>query len=81
MNLLKKELYVALHGQTARFRVVKYIVFLAVFGALYWWKGWGAVWWALGISLVFAIALHFFFRWKTKGWDEDWGPYKSLFKE
>ena len=79
-NLIKKELYVAIHAQTARFRVVKYIVFFAIFGTVYWLWGGKAVLWALGISLVFAIAMHFFFRWKSKGWMEDYGPYKSLFK-
>ncbi len=74
-EFLKKELYVALHGQTARFRIVKYIVLFAVFGALYWWKGWEAVLWALAIGFIAAIGVHFFFRWKSKGWNEKWGLY------
>ena len=80
MNLFKKELYVAVHAQSARFRVVKYIIIVAVLGAVYSWKGWEGVWWTLGVSFIFAIAMHFFFRWKSKGWMEDYGPYKSLFK-
>jgi len=80
-GFLKKELYVAIHAQTARFRVVKYAILLPLFGAVYWWKGGKVLAWTLGVSLVFAIAMHFFFRWKTKGWEQSWGPYKSLFKE
>ncbi len=75
-EVLKKELYVAIHAQTARFRVVKYILIFAVLGSVYTWKDAGAVWWTLGIAFLVAIALHFFFRWKSKGWNEPWGLYK-----
>jgi hypothetical protein len=81
MNVFKKELYVALQAQTVKFRIVKYIVLIAIFGAIYWWKGGEAVLWSFLIALVFALAMHFFFRWKSKGWMEDYGPYKSLFKK
>lgn len=77
-DLIKKELYVALHGQTARFRVGKYIAFLIIFGAVYAKRGGEAVAWALGIALVFAITMHFFFRWMTEGWTKSWWLYKSL---
>lgn len=80
-DILKKELYVAVHGQTARFRMVKYAILIPLFGAIYWWGGWNLMAWCLGIALVLALAMHFFFRWKTNGWEEDWGPYKSLFKK
>ena len=73
---LKKELYVALHGQTVRFRIIKYAILVPLFGVIYWWKGWEITWKILGVALVFAIATHFFFRWKSKGWNESWGPYK-----
>lgn len=75
-ELMKKELYVAIHGQTARFRIVKYIVILAVLGTMYAWNGWKAVWQTLGVALIAALVMHFFFRWKSKGWNESWGPYK-----
>ncbi len=55
-DTIKKELYVAVHGQTARFRVVKYIVLFAIgYGVHYKW-GWDGVAWALGLGLVFALA-------------------------
>ena len=79
-EILKKELYVALHAQTTRFRIVKYIVIFGVGGAVYWQWGGEVLAWALVGALVFALAMHFFFRWKSKGWNENYGPYKSLFK-
>lgn len=75
-NFFKKELYVAIHAQTVRFRVVKYIVITAVLVFVQHHHGWEGVWWTLGIALIAAIAMHFFFRWKTKGWNESWGLYK-----
>ncbi len=80
-SVVKKELYVAIHAQTARFRMVKYVIITAVLVFVHHNHGWEGVWWTLAIALVAAIAMHFFFRWKTKGWEEDWGPYKSLFKK
>lgn len=77
-GLIKKELYVALHAQTARFRVVKYIVFLAIFGAIYRWKGWGTTWKVLLSMVVLGTAVHFFFRWMTEGWTKPWWLYKPL---
>jgi hypothetical protein len=80
MNLLKRELHVAIHGQTAKFRVVKYAILLPFFGAIYWFFGGEALLSALGIAFVFAIAMHLFYRWMTNGWRDSWGGYKSLFK-
>ncbi len=78
---VKKELYVAVHGQTARFRIVKYIVIAAIGWAVHSYYGWEGVWWALGVGLVLALAMHFFFRYMTNGWQDDWGLYKSVFKK
>lgn len=81
MNPLKKELHVAIHAQTWRFRLGKYIAFAIIFGAVYVKLGREALLWALGIALVLAIALHLFYRWMTNGWEDSWGGYKSLFKK
>lgn len=81
MNVFKKELHVTIHGQTAKFRLVKYAILIPLFAVIYWWKGGEVLAWALGIALIFALAMHFFFRWKTNGWEDSWGPYKSLFKK
>lgn len=75
---VRREKYVALHAQSFRFRVVKYIVIIALFTALVWWKGWMT---ALSLLLGLAITgtvVHFIFRWKTKGWTQSWGPYKKI---
>lgn len=79
-DTVKKEIYVAVHGQTAKFRLVKYAILLPLFGGIYWKWGGEVLGWSLLVALVFALALHFFFRWKSNGWMEDYGPYKSLFK-
>lgn len=80
MSLLKKELHVAMHAQTWKFRVGKYAAFAIIFGAVYAKLGREALLWALGISLVFALALHLFYRYMTNGWQDSWGGYQSLFK-
>lgn len=79
-DVIRKELYVALHGQSARFRLVKYAILVPLLGGIYWWKGGAFFLKTLGILLILALAMHFFFRWKSKGWMEDYGPYKSLFR-
>ncbi len=78
-DLIEKELYVAVHGQTARFRMGKYLVFAVLFGGIYLWWGTRAVFFTLGIAFVVALAMHFFFRSMTNGWVDDWGLYKSVF--
>lgn len=75
MNFLKKEIYVAIHGQTARFRLVKYAILIPLFGAIYWFYGGEVLAWTLGVMFVLALAMHFFFRWKSNGWVEAYGPY------
>jgi hypothetical protein len=75
---IEREKYVAIHGQTLRFRIVKYLILVAIAGSLYAWNGWTAVGMVFLTLFIVAIAVHFFFRWKTKGWTESWGPYKKL---
>jgi hypothetical protein len=74
----KKEKYVAVHGQTAGFRIMKYIIMLIVGSIIYY--NWGLVTlaWAILYAFIFAIAMHFFFRWKTDGWTKSWGLYKKI---
>lgn len=80
-DTIKKEIYVAVHGQTARFRIVKYAIMIPLFGGIYWKYGGEILAWVLGVALILALIMHFFFRWKSKGWMEDYGLYKSLFKK
>lgn len=73
-----REAYVAMHAQTMGFRVVKYIAIFVILGGVYAWKGLGAVGILLGAMFVCAIAIHFFFRYKTEAWTKSWGPYTKV---
>ncbi len=73
-----REIYVALHAQTARFRVIKYLIFLAIGVGVHAWGGWAAVLWTFGTLTIVAFGVHFLFRWKTKAWTQSWGPYKKI---
>ncbi len=77
-SVLNREAYVALHAQTWKFRVVKYIVLLAIGWIVYALGGWNAVGVTFGVLLIIALGVHFFFRWASKGWTQSWGPYKKL---
>lgn len=77
---IKKELYVAFHGQSTRFRIVKYAVLIPLFALIYWKWGGEVLLKTLGVAFVFAIAMHLVYRWKTNVWRDDWGGYTSVFK-
>ncbi len=81
MNLFQKELHVALHGQTLRFRAIKYAILIPLCGIVY--KFFGGIFLlkTLGFLLIVAVGVHFLYRYKTDGWTKDWGGYTSLFKE
>jgi hypothetical protein len=74
----RKEKYIALHAQSSRFRIVKYSVLLVVAVGAYVWKGLAATGYLLLLLFLAAIAVHFFFRWKTEAWIKSWGPYKRI---
>lgn len=74
----KRETHVALHAQSARFRVVKWVVILSGSAALYLWKGFSAVVEVLVFLAVLGVGMHFFLRWKSEGWTKSWGPYKRI---
>ena len=77
-DFYRREKHVALHAQSWRFRVVKYLVIVAIAAAIYVWKGLGTV----GLLFLFlasvGVCVHFFFRYKTHAWTESWGPYKRI---
>ncbi len=77
-QMIQREKYVAIHAQTLRFRIVKYLILLAIAWAVYAWGGWSAVSTVFAFLFVIAIGVHFLFRWKSKAWTESWGPYKKL---
>ncbi len=73
-----REKYVVLHGQSWRFRVIKYLIIISVVAALSFWKGWTMALIFLLCLAATGTAVHFLFRWKTKAWTQSWGPYKKL---
>lgn len=75
---IQREKYVALHAQPFWFRIVKYIVIIALFTALVLWKGWTVALTPLLCLMATGTVVHFIFRWKTKGWTQSWGPYKKI---
>ncbi len=77
-NLWKREIYVALHGQTKKFRIVKWIILIILFSVIYWKFGGVVLAKTVGILGVLGVLLHLFFRWKTKAWSKSWGPYKYI---
>jgi hypothetical protein len=76
--VLEREKYVVLHGQSWRFRVVKYLILGAIAVAVSSWKGWIVTVQLFAVLFILGTAVHFLFRWKTKAWTQSWGPYKKL---
>lgn len=76
ITALKRDIAVAFSpgGQPVWFRIVKWIVFIAVavrfHRARYFWP-------CLGWIFVAGTVLHFFYRWKTRGWTEPWGGWND----
>jgi hypothetical protein len=72
---VKREIEVAFskHSQPVWFRVVKYIL---LGSALYFFWGNSLLWIILLIFFVFALLLHFWYRYKTQGWTKSYGMWK-----
>ena len=72
---IKRELEVAFskHSQPIWFRVLKYIL-LGVILFFFW--GTKLLWIILLIMFVFAMLLHFWYRYKTQGWTKSYGLWK-----
>ena len=78
LHVIKREKYVILHGQSFRFRIVKYCVLFPLAIVLFIWGGWAVVVRSFLFLAIAGIVMHFFFRWKTNGWKKSWGLYKKL---
>ena len=77
LTTLRREWRVAFSrkGQSVPVRLTKWALFLAVAAALY---RTGAFWlWTAGLPLL-CVAVHFFYRWKTRGWTRAWGGWSEL---
>jgi len=78
LNWFKREKYIVFNGQTRKFRIIKWSVFILVTLLLFLWKGWPVVVKLWAILAVLGISLHFFLRYKTHGWRQPWGPVKEI---
>ena len=73
---LKRDVAVAFspRAQPVWFRVVKWILFIAItvrwHDSPYFWPG-------LGAAVCLGAPLHFFYRWKTRGWTRAWGGWND----
>lgn len=70
-----REVEVAFSSKSQKpvFRVLKYVVLVSL---LIIFRHHRATWWILGIVLALSLAVHFFVRYKTKGWTRSWGRWK-----
>ena len=73
----KRELDVAFSrkAQPVWFRAAKWVVFI-VLGILLWRTRW--FWHVFLGAFALGLALHLFWRWKTKGWTQPWGGWHDL---
>lgn len=77
MNAFRREMAVAfsLRAQPLWLRVMKWSVLIGVAvllreSACFWF-------WVIG-GPVLGLAVHFFYRWKTRGWTRAWGGWKDI---
>jgi hypothetical protein len=77
MQTIRRELRVAFspRAQPWWFRLIKWSVLIAAIAR------YGKRWWfryVMGGALVVALSLHFFYRWKTQGWQRPWGGWDDV---
>lgn len=72
---IKRELEVAFSkkSQSIRFRILKYSI-LSILIYCFWGNEW--FWYGVGLAIVLAFILHFWYRYKTKGWTKSFGGWK-----
>ena len=61
------------YSQPIVFRIIKYIVIALL--VLFLW-GTNLLWMVLGSMFTLGLILHFWFRYKTKGWTQSYGMWK-----
>lgn len=76
-GVVKREVRVALSkkAQPVWFRLLKWVVILIVCALFY---RHPYFWWGILAALIVSLALHGFWRWKTKGWTQPWGGWNDL---
>lgn len=74
-KITKREIEVAFskHSQPIWFRILKYILLGCL---LYFLWGTKLLWIILIILLIFSMALHVWYRYKTQGWTKSYGLWK-----
>lgn len=77
-KFFEREMHVAVHAQSTKFRIKKYLALAVIFSAAYFFSGWGGACVLFACLTVVAFAIHFVFRWKTDAWTKSWGPYKRI---
>jgi predicted lysophospholipase L1 biosynthesis ABC-type transport system permease subunit len=72
---IKRELEVAFSkdSQPVWLRILKYVLLGAL---IYWLWGTRLLWIILPTMLILALCLHFWVRYKTKGWTRSYGLWK-----
>ena len=73
-KLVKRELAVAFskQGQPVLFRIIKYVVLITL--VCFFWRS-PLFWIILGIVFLLSLLLHFWYRYKTKGWTKSFGGW------
>ena len=74
-KILKRELEVAFskQSQPVWFRILKYILLGFI---LYFFWGSQTLWIILIILVISAMVMHFWYRYKTRGWTKSYGMWK-----
>jgi membrane-bound metal-dependent hydrolase YbcI (DUF457 family) len=77
VSTVKREIRIALSrkAQPLWFRIAKWLVILALTAAF--WRE-PRFWWCLLAALCVAVALHLFWRYKTRGWTQPWGGWNDV---
>jgi hypothetical protein len=76
-STLKREARVAFsrHSQPIWFRLLKWVVALGLTAAL--WRT-PYFWWWIAAAVSLGAAVHFIWRWKTRGWTQPWGGWSDV---
>jgi len=77
LETVKREIRVATsrRAQPVWFRIVKWAVAIGLSAML--WRTPYFFWWIFG-ALGLSLTVHFFWRWKTRGWTRPWGGWDDL---
>jgi len=79
-EIIKRELEVAFskHSQPVWFRILKYVLLIAM---IYFLWGNKLLWIILLVVIICSLSLHFWYRHKTNGWAKSYGMWKHKGKD